>query len=490
MKLILSLIVVVLCVTIHAATTFTEFYCNYTTGANTNAGSSTGAAAYSSINGNWDGTSVFIPTDSSNPSGTVNVGDWASIYLDAAAVSAYVARVTAVTNAVNGGIVLDTAAKAGTAPGSGATGNSITVGGVWKGPNANDLFPFNFASNTLTNSSGNVPRVNYQNGATYAVTAAATHSLAGPIIFQGYSSSPGDFGKATIDCATAGASIVMLTVSGANCDLSDFIISNSGATSGSSDGLVITGAECNGTRIVAHDVRRAGITCGGTASSLVECETYLCNKGNTASLGGINATGTGVLLLRCISHDNATANASGFVTGGTASTTAISCISDSNGANGFLFNGTGSLFLMGCDVYNNGAAGLDMTTASATSIKIQNCNFIKNTTYGITSSGSSIRNGSIVNCGFGSGTSTNSSGSMASNLGGLNVYGTITYAADVTPWSAPATGDFRVNLAAAKGAGRGVFTETQVSYTGTVSYPDIGAAQHADSGSGQRSYVY
>lgn len=48
---------------------------------------------------------------------------------------------------------------------------------------------------------------------------------------------------------------------------------------------------------------------------------------------------------------------------------------------------------------------------------------------------------------------------------------------NATPWIDPANGDFRINLAAAKGTGRGNFTETQASYTGTVAYPDIGAGQ-------------
>jgi hypothetical protein len=62
--------------------------------------------------------------------------------------------------------------------------------------------------------------------------------------------------------------------------------------------------------------------------------------------------------------------------------------------------------------------------------------------------------------------------------------GTVTYANDVTPWVDPANGDFRINLAAAKGAGRGTFTQTAASYTGTIGYPDIGAAQHLEASAG------
>lgn len=482
MKLTLSLILSIVCIQLQAATSFTEFYCNFSTGANTNAGSSTGAAAYSSVNGNWDGTSVFIPTDGSNPSGTVNVGDWASIYLDAATVSAYVARVTAVTNAVNGGIVLDTSAKAGTAPGSAGTGNSITVGGVWKGPNAAVAFPFNFATSTLTNSSGDKPRMNFKNTATYDITTAMTHSLAGPIRFQGYTTNPGDLGKATIDCATAGAGISNLTISGANVTFADFIISNSGATSGSTDGLTVTGVECCIVRTVVHDVRRNGINISGIGT-LIECESYLCNKSNTASSAGmVGNSGAAVIMIRCISHDNAGSNGHGFAAPG--SCVFIGCIADSNGGNGFLISNNALGEMNSCDAYNNGGSGVDFSSVNAMLSVVDSCNFVKNAAYGINSSGSLVlRNGTITNCGFGSGTMTNASGGIVAGMS-VNIIGSVTYAADTAPWVDAANGDFRINLAAAKGAGRGSFTQTQASYTGAVGYPDIGAAQHLSTAGG------
>ena len=57
--------------------------------------------------------------------------------------------------------------------------------------------------------------------------------------------------------------------------------------------------------------------------------------------------------------------------------------------------------------------------------------------------------------------------------------GTIIYPVDVTPWVAPDTGDFRISLSQAKNAGRGFWLQTG-AYSGTVGYPDIGAAQHID----------
>lgn len=115
---------------------FTEFYIS-TLGSNTNSGSSNNAnASFTSTNGNWQGLGIsnFRPTDGQNPSGNVSVGAFASIYLDGAAESVYIARITAVQNAANGNITVSVGNSAGTPPTNGATGRSCKVGGAWKGP--------------------------------------------------------------------------------------------------------------------------------------------------------------------------------------------------------------------------------------------------------------------------------------------------------------------------------------------------------------------
>jgi len=69
---------------------------------------------------------------------------------------------------------------------------------------------------------------------------------------------------------------------------------------------------------------------------------------------------------------------------------------------------------------------------------------------------------------------------MPYQLSGRQTSGSVTYASGVTPWVAPSTGYFTVNLAAARGAGRGSFTKTGISKTGTARRPDIGPAQYAN----------
>lgn len=467
-----------LAVTLRLGAVNTEFYV-VPTGSNLNGGSGTNTtAAYTSVNGNWNGTSIFTPTDGSTPASTVNVGDFASVYLDGATVGVYVARVTVVAAGVNGAITLSTTAFSGTAPTSSATGRSIKVGGAWKGPNAAEAFPFGFVTSALTDASGNIPRVNLKGGTNYAVTAGITHANAGPIVWQGYTTTVGDQGKATIDGGTSGASYTVITTSCANNSFLDLIWSNNGAT-GNADLVIDSGVENLFTRCVFHDSRGTGILFSGTGGA-VSCEAYANGKNNSTTKAGFGCTSQGTHFISCITHDNTGSNTSGFNIG--AATYMIFCISDTNGKDGVTYTGIlGGLVMMGCDVYNNGAAGLDMTGASGTFLDMQNCNFLKNTTWAVTSSGSALRNGRIRNCGFGTGTQANGSGNVDTNVGGIVVNSSVNYASGVTPWVDPANGDFRINLAASKSTGYGVFTETAASYTGTVAYPDIGAAQHQDS---------
>src|SRR5512139_2727305 len=119
---------------------YTEFYCDPVNGSNLNAGSTTDAAAvYTATNGGWDsGTGVFTPA-AGDPSATVSVGMFASVYLDAATVAVFVGRVTAVDSTT---VTVSLTVKIGTAPATSANGRTIKVGGAWKGPNAAVNWPF------------------------------------------------------------------------------------------------------------------------------------------------------------------------------------------------------------------------------------------------------------------------------------------------------------------------------------------------------------
>lgn len=465
---------------------FTEFFCR-SGGSNLNGGGlATGAepptaAAYTCTNSNWDGTSSFVPTDGSTPASTVSVGDFASVYLDGATVAVYVARVTVVAAGVNGAITLSTTAKSGTAPTSGATGRTIKVGGAWKGPNSAVNFPFGLVAAALTNAAGDMVRVNIKNDATYSITASIAANVAGPIRWQGYTAAAGDGGRATIDGGTSGASYVLLNVSQNIQEVVDLVLANNGA-SGSANGLSVGGGRCLVMGVVVHDVRGVGIEMSGTPSSILECEAYACNQSNTANFGGFSITTSPGILERCISHDNAGSNSVGFRLSNNGLMSVMNCIADTNGSHGFSCNGN-QIILIACDAYGNGGSGISTNAGAEQAIVIENCNFVKNGAYGIAGTLTGMGFGIVRNCGFGSGTQANTSGTT-NGLKSVVESGSITYASGVTPWTDPANGDFRISLAAAKGAGRGTFTQTQASYTGTVGYPDIGAAQHVDAAAG------
>lgn len=448
---------------------YTEFFVQ-TTGSDMNGGSSTSdSAAYTSTNGNYNGGTTFTPTDGSTPASSVNVGDFASVYNDGATAPVYVARVTAVAAGANGAITLSTTAKSGTAPTSSATARSIKVGGAWKGPNAATFHPFGFITNALTNASGDYPRVNFKSGTNYAITAAMTHSNAGPIYFQGYTSSAGDGGRATIDGGTSGASYTMLTFNVSQITLRDLIFQNNGA-SGIASGLVSSGAGSI-ERVVVNSTRGNGFQISGS-STLLECEAYGCNQSNTSSFYGIGI-GTGGLAVRCVSHDNSGSNAAGFRSLNTGAVF-LDCVADTNGATGFsLANGAN---LNGCVAYNNTGPGVTCSNSSAFYL-LGNCVLSQNTTYGVNNTGSTS-NVRLSNCAYYSNTSGQTNGAVDTS-------GAITLSGD--PFTAASTGDFTLNNtagagAACRGTGRGAFTETQASYTGTVGYPDVGAAQSQASG--------
>lgn len=114
---------------------------------------------------------------------------------------------------------------------------------------------------------------------------------------------------------------------------------------------------------------------------------------------------------------------------------------------------------------------------------VENSNFIENGGWGINKTGIGSLNGRLANNGFGTGTAANASGKYT-GVDALDISGDVDYTPNVTPWTDPANGDFRISLAAAKGTGRGNYTQTQEGYAGTVAFPDIGAAQSSSSGGG------
>lgn len=481
-----------------SATTFTEFYVNPNAAAgctNVNAGStSTGTALYTStatVAGGWNGTSIFTPDDGSTPASTVSAGMWASVYTNGVNTNAvFVARINTVAAGVNGAITIDTTAKMGTAPGvvlGAVAAITIKVGGTWQGPwtnaagGASVTFPFNFAGPNATNTAGSTTCINFIGGTNYNTSNAITHSLNGPIRWEGYTNAPHGGGLATIAGGSIVASYALLTLSGTGCDVINFDFNGNGG-SGTANGVVASGNFGLYMGCVFRNMQGSGLDAAG-ANIIVECEAMTNNLSNAANKGGFLNQSANQVFLRCISHDNTNANTSGWYCN--QATTLINCIAFRNGLNGVHVATTGSpMILLNNDFYWNAGAGYDMGNTPAVSqcVYIENSNAVTNGTFGLNSSGAGSkfkRNGAFFNNGFGSGNRTNSSGSFGINMTNVFQTGNITYASGVTPWTAPDSGNFNINLGVAYGTGRGSFTETAVGVSGTVSYPSIGAAQPA-----------
>jgi hypothetical protein len=470
---------------------FTEFFCR-ASGSNLNGGAlSTGAepattAAYTSTSGNWSTvTNQFTPTDGSTPASTVTVGDFASIYINAATTAVYIARVTVVAAGVNGAITVSTTSIYGTAPTTNSGSRSIKVGGAWLGPNGAATFPFGLAGTigALKNSSSDQVRLNAKNDQTYTMTSALPFTTLGNAVIQGYTGSAGDLGKAIFTSnITTGANFT--NVSTTSTAFVDLIFANTGASNANHLVLDTSDVDTVYIRNVFHGARGCGFAKAATNGPnvyLMECEAYDCNKSNTAATPAIavaNPTGKGgaMLCYNTYSHDNTGSNASGFGATNTSGLILINCISDTNGGNGAVIaSGGRSIVSINSNYYNNTGDGINLAMSSAQFWALLfNNNFIKNTGAGVNNTVTS-QGGILYNNGRGSGTQANGSADTLKSI--ANTSTDVTFASGVTPWVAPTTGNFSTNLAAAMAAGRGVFTETDGTNTGTAGYPDIGAAE-------------
>lgn len=460
---------------------YTEFYVQ-PTGSNLNAGSTAdNAAPFTYAGGTFVRSTGVFTVASGNPltdGVTVSPPMFASIYTTAGATVATCVGLITARDATTITISLTALAGATTEVSEGAGEATCKVGGAWAGPSGAVGFPFSFATEALNDGTNLYPRVNFKGGTDYTVTAGITNSST-KVVWQGYTTTVGDGGKATINGGSTGAVYTLFTSSGNNNTYRDLVWAYNGITGTATN---IYGVVTTGTRSIYHQCVVYGMCAYGFFNVsvncyYVECEAYNCNRANLAARGGFYLGSTGSVAVRCYSHDHTTGtNSSGFSVDTTV--VLIGCIAAGNSGNGFYSAGDNFLTMMNCDSYGNGGDGFHSAVATSQyCVNIQNCNFVANTGWGIymTATG---RFGVIYNCGFGSGTQANGDGDITADLTPMVVAGSVTYPANTTPWTDPANGDFRITLAEAKNAGRGAFTQTDTgeSARNTVGYPDIGAA--------------
>lgn len=446
---------------------YTNFCCR-SGGSNLNAGTLTGNGTVPgtspsfSYSGTFSG-STFTASAGNPQSDGVVAGQF--VHISDGVTPGLVARISSVFGTT---FSVDGTAAFGAFSGAGVA----NIGGAWAGPSGSSSWPVGSLTVQTANTSLHPPRLNMMNNQTHTMSASLTHSQPG-VTIEGFSAAYGDQGMTTI--SGGGNNIVILAISAIN-NTQNLIVTGNNLGVGTNPGVNITGIGARLFRVVVHTVRGPGIT-AVVNTVYDEVEVYNCNVANTAGSGGISQQSNNFTMRNSMIHDNFGAGIVWNFTNGIASIS--HSVFDSNSVDGILISTSSTMTLESVDLYNNGQAGVKGAWQSI-ELHAKNCNAVKNGTYGFDQHILSTRNFTLFNCGFGSGTQANAT---ANTVGpAIQEVGSITYASNTTPWTAPATGNFSINVAAAQGTGRGTFTQTAPSYTGTVGYPDVGAAQHQDAG--------
>ncbi len=366
---------------------YVEFYVQATNGSNLNAGSTTAASTYTAVNGNWDNTGkIYTPVDGSTPASSIAAGDYASVYLDAAAVTTYVAKIQTVAAGVNGAITMDATIFYGTGPSTATTGRSIKVGGPWVSPTA-------FNSTGIGNSLS-VPqdtRINIL-AATYTRTASDTFGLRATttlkLWIRGYNGTPGDLDSDTTN------------------SLSKPIFSYNSTFSVAFDArpTLWSGVSFTGSRSgVLATVGTAG---GGMQFSRCRFE----NTSSNAAAAAMNHLTIPAAFYYCyFKHPTTGTNAAVFSS--SIGCLLVGCVAEGGGLAGFALSGNSSgQVLLNCSALNNTGGGITVTGTGNT-VLIGYCSVTGTTVDGITVSGSTNAAIAVIGC-------------LIANCGGIGINNT------------------------------------------------------------------
>jgi len=333
---------------------------------------------------------------------------------------------------------------------------------------------------SIKNSAGDQVRLNIKNDQTYTLTVALAFASIGNAVMQGYTTTVGDLGKATFTSNLVSATQYTVAAN-INAQFVDLIFASTGASSSQLMFSTTSTVDVVFLRCVFRGSRSSGLVNQGNGGIVIaiECESYDCNKGNVATAAGfqVSGSGGGMFCYNCYSHDHAAGtNAHGYSSASSATLILVNSIGDTCAGSGVNLSSTGHIISIGSNYYNNSVDGIKIAMSGAAAwCVMMNNNFLKNTGAGVNCTTTS-QGGILYNNGRGAGSQANGSADTLQCI--VDTSTDITYASGDTPWNAPATGDFTtIPTSAARSAGRGAFTETDGTNTGTVAYPDIGAAQ-------------
>jgi len=352
---------------------YVEFYVQATNGNDLNAGSTTAASTYTAVNGNWNNTTkVYTPTDGSTPASFINVGDYCSVYLDAAAVAVYIAKVSTVAAGVNGAITMDATIFYGSGPTTSATGRSIKCGGPWLSPSG---FKTSYGATAVPQDT----RINII-AATYTRTASDAFNMrsgttANKLWIRGYNATPGDLDNDT----TNSLSKPIFSYN------STFTVSfearsqlwSSISFSGTRIGVFasVTGS-AGGVQFFRCRFENLSTNAAATAISVsaVVASFYYCyfKHPTTGTAGGVFQSSIGVICVGCVAEGGGLAGYQ--LSGNSGGQVLDSCIALNNTGAGITVAGTGITFLAThCTVSGATVDGIDITAATNAAVAIIGC---------------------------------------------------------------------------------------------------------------------
>lgn len=345
-------------------------------------------------------------------------------------------------------------------------GTSPSAGGAWA----------TISHAAATAAAGDTVYV--KSSVTYAeMPTFSTSGTAGaPITAIGYTTTPGDNGRATI--TGSNTRTTCLAFSGVYQYFYNFLFTSStyscvGFTASSANTSGFSNCRMTkGTGTASYGVD------GQTSTSYTRgsCNFYLCEFDGLSSAIGVN-DGIGQNTFdRCFIHDMSshgiqTVGYSGWIT-------ANRCVIAKCGGKGFFgTNNNGRSILANCIFHKNASDGI---YSGSDPIRVRHCLFTENGGFGIDNTSGANTVQSDYN-GFWSNTSGAKSGMIG---GGLNDV-IITAGSPYVDPSPETSGNYALNALAGQGAlVRGVAIPFPNSLGSAIDHLDIGAVQHQDSGGG------
>lgn len=328
---------------------------------------------------------------------------------------------------------------------------------------------------------------------TYVQTASATSGVNGgnnnvtpKNLIQGYSTTRGDSGRATIQLST-NTGLTAINVTSLEWDFYNLIIdcNNLGTSTGISGTSQHFAQNC-----LIKNFTKAGIAFNGV-STIQNCEI---TAGTNAATGAIVLAAATTFVLDCYIHDNACPGIN--ATTGSANTFLRNVIANNSGASSDgIINSSGTAspdFIMYNTIYNNGRHGINWSYATYGGGRVAMGNVLSNNGgYGImAASAAGNRNYASWdgNAFFNntSGTINNSNDTTVNKQNGIGPYVSVfNISTTSTPFVNPTAGDWRLNQ---NGTGGGLIRSLGVpqawpGLSGNRSWPDFGAIEHQDPGS-------